>query len=71
MTWARAYCPRCGDYTVHWIEIEPFTATVRECVRCGLVASDGIPKKTGIDTEREVSRLDEHADNVLEKGPKA
>jgi uncharacterized Zn finger protein len=59
-----AYCPRCRRYTPHGLENEAFTSTVRQCVTCGLVASDEILKKTGVDTVREVSKLDEHADNV-------
>ena len=59
-----AYCPRCRRYTPHGLENESFTRLVRQCVTCGLVASDEIPKKTGVDTGWDSSKLDGHADNV-------
>jgi len=61
---SHAYCPRCRRYTPHGFENESITRLVRQCVRCGLVASDEIPKKSGVDTGRGSSNIDGHADNV-------
>jgi len=62
---SHAYCPRCRRYTPHGFENEAFTTLVRQCVRCGLVVSDGISEKTGVDTGREVSKLDERTQQNL------